>query len=159
MAKVTPINEHFQHFLDEMKETFWGDLYGQTRQAWQRFFQLESERQRDRFTGWGWHERRAGKRRRYRDGYSERDFVTCFGTIRLRIARTRRPTGRKRVHMLVAYGVRRDGTRQLLAFVHSQGESQAEWEGLLQEAGSVCISRDHPIRDGNGTLKLVAPSI
>jgi transposase-like protein len=36
--------------------------------------------------------------------------------------------------MLVAYGVRRDGTRtrQLLAFVHSQGESQAEWEGLLQ---------------------------
>jgi len=222
MAKVTLINEHFQHFLNEMKETFWGDLYGQTRQAWQRFFQLESERQRDRFTGWGWHERRAGKRRRYRNGYYERDFVTCFGTIRLRIARTRersflpsglrrfqrraeqvsllireaflrgistrqvgrvvatltgetvsaqtvskltrdldeavrqfhqvqlgddyaylfldgvslrvrRPTGRKRVHMLVAYGVRRDGTRQLLAFVHSQGESQAEWEGLLQD--------------------------
>jgi putative transposase len=222
MAKVTPINEHFQHFLEEMKETFWGDLYGQTRQAWQRFFQLESERQRDRFTGWDWHERRGGKRRRYRNGYYERDFVTCFGTIRLRIARTRersflpsglrrfqrraeqvsllireaflrgistrqvgrvvatltgetvsaqtvskltrdldqavrqfhqaplgddyaylfldgvslrvrRPTGRKRVHMLVAYGVRRDGTRQLLAFVHSQGESQAEWEGLLQD--------------------------
>jgi len=205
-----------------MKETFWGDLYGQTRQAWQRFFQLQSERQRDRFTGWGWHERGAGKRRRYRNDYYERDFVTCFGTIRLRIARTRersflpsglrrfqrraeqvsllireaflrgistrqvgrvvatltgetvsaqtvskltrdldeavrqfhqarlgddyaylfldgvslrvrRPTGRKRVHMLVAYGVRRDGRRQLLAFVHSQGESQAEWEGLLQD--------------------------
>ena len=77
MAKVTPIDEHFQYFLDEMKETFWGDLYGQTRQAWQRFFQLESERQRDRFTGWGWHERRVGKRRRYRNGYYERDFVTC----------------------------------------------------------------------------------
>ncbi len=28
-----------------------------------------------------------------------------------------------RVHMLVAYGVRRDGTRQLLAFLRSQGES------------------------------------
>jgi hypothetical protein len=39
MAKVTPISEHFQHFLAEMKEMFWGDLYGQTRQAWQRFFQ------------------------------------------------------------------------------------------------------------------------
>ncbi|HXY09355.1 MAG TPA: hypothetical protein VEI52_16045 [Terriglobales bacterium] len=55
MAKVTPINEHFQYFLDEMKETFWGDRYGQTRQAWQRFLELESERQRDRFTGWAWH--------------------------------------------------------------------------------------------------------
>ena len=45
--------------------------------------------------------------------------------------RVRRPTGRKRVHMLVAYGVRRDGTRHLLAFMRSQGESQTDWEGLL----------------------------
>jgi transposase-like protein len=30
--------------------------------------------------------------------------------------RVRRPLGRKRVQMLVAYGVRRDGSRQLLAF-------------------------------------------
>jgi transposase-like protein len=47
--------------------------------------------------------------------------------------RMRRPAGRKRVHMLVAYGVRRDGSRHLLAFMRSQGESQAEWEGLLQD--------------------------
>src|SRR5262249_51381004 len=222
MAKVTPISEHFQHFLAEMKETFWGDLYGQTRLAWQRFFQQESQRQRDRFAGWGWYERGPRKVRQYRNGYYERDFVTRFGTIRLRIARTRgksflpvglrgfqgraeevsmlireaflrgistrqvgrvvatltgetvsaqtvskltrdldqavrqfhqarfcddyvylfldgvslrarRPGGRKRVHMLVAYGVRRDGTRHLLAFLRSQGESQAEWEGLLQD--------------------------
>ena len=33
--------------------------------------------------------------------------------------------------MLVAYGVRRDGTRHLLVFMRSQGESQANWEGLL----------------------------
>jgi transposase-like protein len=33
--------------------------------------------------------------------------------------------------MLVAYGVRRDGTRQLLAFLRSHGESQSAWEGLL----------------------------
>src|SRR6266849_2388506 len=45
----------------------------------------------------------------------------------------RRPAGRKRVQMLVAYGVRRDGTRHLLAFLRSQGESQADWEGLLQD--------------------------
>jgi Transposase, Mutator family len=31
----------------------------------------------------------------------------------------------------VAYGVRRDGTRQLLAFLRSPGESQSAWEGLL----------------------------
>ena len=35
--------------------------------------------------------------------------------------------------MLVAYGVRCDGTRHLLAFLRSHGESQADWEGLLQD--------------------------
>jgi putative transposase len=220
VAKIIPISEHFQHFLAEMKESFWGDLYGQTKLAWQRFFELESERQRDRFSGWGRYERARSKRRVYRNGYYERDFVTRFGTIRLRIARTReksflpcglqrfqrraedvsllireaflrgistrqvgrvvatltgevvsaqtvskltrdldeavrqfhaarlsddyaylfldgvslrvrRPAGRKRVQMLVAYGVRRDGTRHLLAFLRSQGEGQSDWEGLL----------------------------
>jgi len=222
MAKVTPISEHFQHFLGEMKESFWGDLNGQTRLAWQRFFELQSERQRDRVSGWGRYERGASPGRDYRNGYYQRDFVTRFGTIRLRIARTRgrsflpaglkrfqrraeevailireaflrgistrqvgrvvatltgervsaqtvskltrdldqavrqfhaapladdyaylflygvslrvrRPAGRKRVQMLVAYGVRCDGTRHLLAFLRSQGESQADWEGLLQD--------------------------
>ena len=47
--------------------------------------------------------------------------------------RMRRPSGRQRVHMLVAYGVRQDGTRQLLAFMRSSGESQNAWEGLLQD--------------------------
>lgn len=47
--------------------------------------------------------------------------------------RVRRPSGRKRVQLLVAYGIRADGTRQLLAFSRSQGESQAAWEGLLQD--------------------------
>ena len=44
MAKIIPTSEHFQHFLRELKESFWGDLYGQTRQAWQKFFELQSER-------------------------------------------------------------------------------------------------------------------
>ena len=222
MAKIIPIDEHFQHFLSELKESFWGDLYGQTRQAWQRFFEQESARQRDRFSGWAAYERRQGKRRDCRNGYYERDFVTRFGTIRLRIARTReksflpvglrrfqrraeevsllireaflrgistrqvgrvvatitgetvsaqtvskltrdldeavrqfhqvqlsddyvyvfldgvslrvrRPTGRKQVQMLVAYGIRQDGSRHLLAFLRSQGEGQAAWEALLQD--------------------------
>ena len=47
----------------------------------------------------------------------------------------RRPAGRKRVQMLVAYGVRREGTRHRLAFLRRQGESQSDWEDLL--AGSV----------------------
>src|SRR5271157_5023611 len=89
MAKVTPISEHFQHFLGEMKETFWGDLYGETKLAWRRFFELQSERERDRFSGCQPYERSQGRQRGYRNGYYERGFVTRLGTIRLRIARTR----------------------------------------------------------------------
>ncbi len=45
--------------------------------------------------------------------------------------RVRRPTGRKRVQMLVAYGIRQDGSRHLLAFLRSQGEGQADWGSSL----------------------------
>jgi hypothetical protein len=34
MAKITPITEQFQHFLAEMKESFWGELNGRTQLAW-----------------------------------------------------------------------------------------------------------------------------
>src|SRR5437763_15439080 len=86
MAKIIPISEHFQHFLAEMKESIWGALYGQTKLAWQRRFELQSERQRDRYSGWGRYERRRGRRRVYRNGYYERDLVTRSGTMRLRVA-------------------------------------------------------------------------
>ena len=89
MAKVTPISEHFQHFLADMKQTFWGDLYGQTKLAWQGFFELQSERQRDRFAVREAYGRRRHRGQPYRNGYYERDFVTRLGTLRLRIARTR----------------------------------------------------------------------
>jgi putative transposase len=220
MAKVTPITEQFQHFLAEVKESFWGDLYGKTKLAWKQFLEEVSRRERDRYLGVKDYER-AGQRE-YRNGFYERAFVTIFGTLVLRIARVRersfrpaglerfqrrapevmmlireaflrgistrqvgrvvaivtgevvsaqtvsklsrsldglvrrfhqarlkdewaylfldgvslrvrRPSGRKRVQMLVAYGVRADGSRQLLAFLRSQGESQAAWEGLLQD--------------------------
>jgi hypothetical protein len=58
-----------QGWIAEMKESFWGDLYGQTKLAWQRFFELESQRERDRFSGCGRYERRPGKKPRYRNGY------------------------------------------------------------------------------------------
>jgi putative transposase len=221
MAKVTPITEQFQHFVSELKESFWGDLQGQVQQSMGRLFELLSERQRDLYMVSPRHSRHQ-PRRDYRNGYYERDFVTRFGTLRLRIARTRkrgflpavlkkfqrraeevslllreaflrgistrqvgrvvgiltgevvspqavsrlsrdldeavrqfhqaplqddwaylfldgvslrvrRPCGRQRVQMLVAYGVRGDGTRQLLGFMRSKGESQSAWEGLLQD--------------------------
>ncbi len=224
MAKITPIRvtEQFEHFLEDLRESFWGDLYGQTRQAWKRLWDQQSLRERDSYLQPGGHERvEPAKRQDYRNGFYERDYVTRLGTIRLRIARARgrsfvpsglrkfqqraedvamlireaflrgisarqvgrivatfsgepvsaqtvskrtreldaavrrfhqarlndewvylfldgvglrvrRPAGRKRVQMLVAYGVRRDGSRQLLAFQRSSGESQAAWEGLLQ---------------------------
>ena len=47
--------------------------------------------------------------------------------------RVRRPAGRKQVQMLVAYGIRQDGSRHLLAFLRSQGEGQADWEALLED--------------------------
>lgn len=47
--------------------------------------------------------------------------------------RGRQPRGRQRVQLLVAYGVRADGTRHLLGFTRSTGESQAAWEGLLRD--------------------------
>jgi putative transposase len=221
MAKIIPITEHFQHFVGELQESFWGDLQARTQQAAQKFFDALSERQRDLYMVSRRYVRSA-QRQNYRNGYYERDFVTKFGTLRLRVARTRkrgflpevvqkfqrraedvtllireaflrgistrqvgrvvatltgeavspqtvsritrsldevveqfhqarlsddyaylfldgvslrmrRPAGRKRVHMLVAYGVRQDGTRHLLAFLRSRGESQADWEGLLED--------------------------
>ena len=225
MAKITPIRmtEQFEEFVKELKESFWGDLYGQTRLAWKKFWEAQSLRDRDSYMKTGWYDQvEPGQRIDYRNGFYERDYVTRLGTIRLRIARTRgknflpaglekferraedvailireaflrgistrqvgrvvatftgepvsaqtvskltrelddavrqfhsaelkeewaylfldgvslrirRPGGRKRVQMLVAYGVRQDGTRHLLAFQRSSGESQTAWEGLLQD--------------------------
>ena len=222
MAKVTPITEQFQHFVQDLKESFWGDLYGKTRVAWERFWEEESRRLRDRYLVADSYERESEERRGYRNGYYVRDFVTRLGTLRVRVARSRdrsfrpaglerfqrrapevmmlireaflrgistrqvgrvvgivtgeegcaqtvammarsldrlvkafqqtrlkdewvylfldgvslrvrRPAGRQRVQLLVAYGVRADGSRQLLGFLRSRGESQAAWEGLLMD--------------------------
>ena len=89
MAKVTPITEHFQHFVQDLKESFWGDMQGQVQKAAKRLFELLSERQRDLYMVSARYSR-AEKRKDYRNGYYERDFVTRFGTLRLRIARSRK---------------------------------------------------------------------
>ena len=222
MAKIISIDEHFQHFLSELKDSFWGDLEQKTRLAWKQFFEADSERMRNLYLGCESYERGPRPVAGYRNGYYERDFVTRFGTIRLKIARTRgksflpaglekfqrrapavamlireaflrgistrqvgrvvatltgevvsaqtvsnltrdldgavkqfhraelkdewaylfldgvalkvrRPAGRQHVQMLVAYGVRQDGTRQLLGFLRTKGESQSHWEALLND--------------------------
>ncbi len=221
MRRVIPITEQFQHFVAELKESFWGDVYGRTRRFWQDYLEGQAAEERDRYLGLQDYER-SEARRDYRNGFYLRNLVTVFGTLVLRVARVggksflprglerfqrradqvmllireaflrglstrqvgrvmailtgepvsaqtvsklaraldrlvkafhqarlkdewaylfldgvslrvRRPSGRKRVQMLVAYGVKRDGTRRLLAFLRSQGESQAAWEGLLQD--------------------------
>jgi len=221
MRTVAPMTEEFEHFVRDLKETFWGDVYGKAKGALTGWLEEESARQRDRHVRSApW--KQAPGRRGQRNGFYLRDFVTRLGTLRLRIARTRersflpqglerfqrrapevmmlireaflrgistrqvgrviatvtgevvsaqtvsklcrsldrmvrafhqaplkdewaylfldgvslrvrRPSGRKRVQMLVAYGVRANGSRQLLAFLRSAGESQAAWEGFLQD--------------------------
>jgi hypothetical protein len=51
MAKITPIGigEQFEPFLKDLKESFWGDLYGKTRLAWKQFWDAQCLRERDRY--------------------------------------------------------------------------------------------------------------
>ena len=84
MAKLTPMRmtEQFEHLVRDLKESFWGDLYGQTRLAWKRFWEAESIRARDSYMKTGWYDQ--GERQErvdYRNGFYQRDFVTRLGTI------------------------------------------------------------------------------
>jgi hypothetical protein len=47
--KVTPITEQYQHFVQELKESFWGDLYRGGQQALKQLLEDESERERQRY--------------------------------------------------------------------------------------------------------------
>jgi len=47
--------------------------------------------------------------------------------------KVRRSFGPQKVLLLVAYGIRSDGTRELLAYTRAKSESQAGWEGLLND--------------------------
>jgi hypothetical protein len=48
MAKITRrlVSEQFQHFLEELKESFCGYLYAETRQAGKKFWEAQSARNR-----------------------------------------------------------------------------------------------------------------
>jgi putative transposase len=47
--------------------------------------------------------------------------------------KVRRAFGPQNVLLLVGYGIRRDGRRELLAYTRARSESQAGWEGLLND--------------------------
>jgi transposase-like protein len=64
--------------------------------------------------------------------------------------------------MLVAYGVRRDGTRQLLAFLWSPGESQSAWEGLLGDLYRRGLGGENlllSVTDGCARLAAAIPTV
>lgn len=47
MRTVAPMTEQFQHFVQDLKEGFWGDLCGQARGTVQKFLNQESVRLRE----------------------------------------------------------------------------------------------------------------
>ena len=49
MRKVTPITKQFQHFEEDMKESFWGDLNGKAQAALRGLLEEETRKQRDRY--------------------------------------------------------------------------------------------------------------
>jgi hypothetical protein len=67
-----------------MKDSFWG-ICTARRDRHGRVFRTGIGAAGRPFLGWAPYERRRGKRRDYRNGYYERDFVIRFGTIRLRV--------------------------------------------------------------------------
>lgn len=58
--------------------------------------------------------------------------------------RVRRPAGRTRLQILVAYGLRADGRRQVLAFRRSQGESQSAVRADLRTLYQAASRREAP---------------
>ena len=91
MRTLAPWTEQFQHFTTEVREQFWGDVYRHTREVWQASLERLSIEARDRYLGVQDYERVPG-RADSRNGFYERDLVTLFGTLRVRIARTRQRT-------------------------------------------------------------------
>jgi putative transposase len=88
MRKVAEITEQFQHFVKDLRESFWGDLNGKAQAALKGLLEEDSRKQRDRYLCREAYERKE-EAKDYRNGYYQRDYVTKFGTLRLRIARVR----------------------------------------------------------------------
>ena len=108
MRRVIEWTEQFQHYAEELKEGFWGDLYGLTAMVWKQRLEEESAWLRHRYLRLDPYERSSGEREDYRNGFYYRDFVTRLGTLRLKLARTRKrsflPPGVERFQRRAAGG-------------------------------------------------------
>jgi transposase-like protein len=88
--RVKNNTQRFQAFVQDVQESFWGDFQGRTREMLKKLLEADAEQQMAEHLGLKWHERaQPAKRVDYRNGFYERDYVTQFGVIRLRIPRTR----------------------------------------------------------------------
>jgi putative transposase len=88
--RVKNSTQRFQAFVQDVQESFWGDFQGRTREMLKKLLEADAEQQMAEHLGLQWHERaQPAKRVDYRNGFYERDYVTQFGVIRLRIPRTR----------------------------------------------------------------------
>ena len=92
MTRTDYSTEQFAGFLAEWKETFLGDVRGQTRQMLKTLLEVDAEPQMAEYLGLRWYERAPEGEGRVdsRNGYYERDYVTAVGIVRLRVPRTRR---------------------------------------------------------------------
>jgi putative transposase len=88
MQKLTPGTEQYQDFEEQLRDSFWSEVYDQSKQAVKELLELDSERQR--YLMAEAHERTGVVGQDYRNGSYERNIVTRSGTIRIRVARTRR---------------------------------------------------------------------
>jgi putative transposase len=84
--------EEYAGFLENLKESFWGDFRGQVRQTIKALLDVDAEQQMEKYLGLRWYQRPAEGEVRAdsRNGFYERDYVTPLGIIRLRVPRTRR---------------------------------------------------------------------
>jgi putative transposase len=88
MTTLAPWFEQWQHITSDLREQFWSDLPQRTRQSWQEVLGRLSLEARDRYLGVREYER-SPVRADARNGFYERDVVTRFGTVRVRVARMR----------------------------------------------------------------------
>jgi hypothetical protein len=62
-----------------MKESFWGDVYGQTTMVWKQLLESDSQRQRDRYAVRAVYQRRRSRRQPYRNDHLQRIALPLLG--------------------------------------------------------------------------------
>ena len=61
MRTLAPWTEQFQHFTNELRDQFWGDVYRHTKEVWRQSLERLSVEGRDRHLGVREYERVPGR--------------------------------------------------------------------------------------------------